>query len=106
MLKSDIINSKRLETGLTCYSLDSEFNSPECFIDTLLSDHSFVHLSTSYLPATLLGAKDTVGKKKIHKAGTYEVERKRKLLKLCPSSDSRSLSSLPSSQFFSHPVFV
>ena len=106
MLKSVIVNSKRSGTDFNCFSFDSEFNSPECFIDTLLSDHSFVHLSTSYLPATLLGAKDTVGKKKIHKAGTYEVERKRKLLKLCPSSDSRSLSSLPSSQFFSHPVFV
>ena len=78
----------------------------ECLIDLLLSDHSFVHPSTSWLPATLLGAKDTVGKKKIHKPGIYEVERKRRLLKLCRSSDPRSLSSLPSSQFFRVLLYV
>ena len=76
MLKSVIVNSKRSGTDFNCFSFDSEFNSPECLIDILLSDHSFVHPSSTYLPVTLLGTKGKMNKKKILKPGIYEVEKK------------------------------
>lgn len=41
-----------------------------------------------------------MGKKKIHKPGIYEVERKPSLFKLCHFLDPRSLFSLPTSLFF------
>ena len=82
MLKSVIVNSKKSGTDFNCFSFDSEFNSPECLIDILLSDHSFVRPSSTYLPVILLGAKGKMNKKKILKPGIYEVERKPRLLKL------------------------
>ena len=54
MLKSVIVNSKRSGTDFNCFFFDSEFNGPECLIDMLLSDHSFVRSTSSYLPVTLL----------------------------------------------------
>ena len=106
MLKSVIVNSKRSGTDFNCFSFDSEFNGPECLIDILLSDHSFVRSSSTYLPVTLLGAKDKRNKKKFLKPGICEVERKLRLLKLCHFSDPRSLFSLSTSVNFSESSFV
>lgn len=97
MLKPVIANSKRSGTDFNCFSFDSEFNSPKCLINMLLTDHSFVRSSSTYLPVTLLGAKDKINKKKCLKPGIYEAERKPRLLKLCHFLDPRSLFSLPTS---------